>query len=400
MGRNGRPAASPQTLTILGSTGSIGLNTLEVVRRYPGRFKVRALAAGRNVERLADQIREFSPSAVYLEDSDRQQDLAEICGKRTRLFSRAEGIRAFSRFVDSDILVAAASGTSSLWPVVDAIRKGKRIALANKEVLVMAGERIMEELSRASDASLLPVDSEHSAIFQCLQGSSVGQAERLILTASGGPLRNVPVRLFSKLTKDRVINHPKWKMGRKISVDSATMMNKGLEAIEASALFRFPMDCIDVLIHPEAIVHSMVEFRDGSVLAQMGITDMKLPIQYALSYPDRLLSPPSSKLDFTRHSELTFSRADLKKFPCLRLAFDAGRAGGVAPCVLSAADEVAVNAFLNDQINFVRIPRIIERVLSSHRVRKHPTFDEIHQAHEWATEKARTFCAGRSLCRS
>ena len=294
--------------------------------------------------------------------------------------------------MNSDILVAATTGTTSLLAVLDALEKGKHVALANKEILVMAGALVMNRLNSNSQASLIPVDSEHNAIFQCLEGKPKEFIEKIILTGTGGPLREISQEQFKTLSKDVVIKHPKWNMGKKISVDSATLMNKGLEIIEAAWLFDIPIDRIQVLIHPEAVIHSMVEFVDASVIAQLGVTDMKLPIQHALSFPNRFSSPREMKLDFTKISNLTFLLPNRKKFPCLDIAYAAAAQSGSAPCVLSAADEVAVGAFLDDKIVFVDIPRVIEKVLSSHRHIKNPDLEEIQSVHQWATEEARRLC--------
>ena len=387
---------TPRTVTILGSTGSIGTNTLDVVRGFRRRFRVKGLAVGSNGQLLLRQIAEFSPPFVYVDDESAAMRLKPSLKKGTRLFTRREGLREFSRAAGADILIAATTGTTALLPVVDALEAGRRVGLANKEILVMAGSVVMRKLKANSRATLVPIDSEHSAIFQCLQGAnSPAAVRRIILTGSGGPLREVASDRFASIPKSIVIRHPKWSMGRKISVDSATLMNKGLEIIEASWLFGVPVPRIDVLIHPEAVVHSMVEFIDGSVMAQMGPTDMRLPIQYALSYPDRLASPPARLLDWAALSRLTFLAPDRKKFPCLDIAYQAAAAAGSAPCVLSAADEVAVGAFLDDRIRFTSIPHIIEKVLSRHKVIDNPGLGQIRRAHEWASEETRKLCLAR-----
>ncbi len=383
---------SRRTVTILGSTGSIGVNTLNVVREHASSFRIKGLAAGSNTALLRSQIEEFRPEAVYLKDAALVADVREACGKSTKIFTESEGMRAFASTLDSDILVAATTGTGSLVPVMDALEKGRRVALANKEILVMAGSLVLSKLAAHPAASLVPVDSEHSAIFQCLGGQADDRVKRLILTGSGGPLREVSRDQFGSLSKEIVINHPKWKMGKKISVDSATLMNKGLEIIEAACLFNIPVDRIDVLIHPEAVIHSMVEFVDGSVIAQLGVTDMRLPIQYALSHPDRLPVSEGLRLDFRTHSSLTFAEPDRGKFPCLGIAYEAARRSGSAPCVLSAADEVAVGAYLEDRIGFVEIPRVIEQTLSRHRHVPNPGLSEIQSIHSWAIEEARRLC--------
>jgi 1-deoxy-D-xylulose-5-phosphate reductoisomerase len=383
-----------RSVTILGSTGSVGINTLNVIREHPGVFEVRGLAAGSNAQTLAAQAHAFSPKGVFLKNADAAKGFASLNG-RTRLFSEKEGLAAFCEAMDADILVAATTGSAALLAVLEALGRGKRVALANKEILVAAGALVMAALRKNPGASLIPIDSEHNAVFQCLQGQPAGTVERLILTGSGGPLREVPQTEFPAVSKETVINHPRWKMGPKISVDSATLMNKGLEIIEAYWLFGLPVDKIDVLIHPEAVIHSMIELRDGSILAQLGVTDMRLPIQHALSFPERLAAPPGLRLDLAALSRLTFSRPDRAKFPCLDLAYGAARQAGSAPCVLSAADETAVNAYLSDRIGFIDIPRIIEKVLSRHSHVADPGFSEIRSIHDWAVEETEKLCQAR-----
>lgn len=380
-----------KTITILGSTGSVGVNTLNVVRSYPDQFKIAGLAAASRLDLLKEQIEEFSPQSVYLQDEKAASELSKGYGRRLRIFTQEEGLKTFSASLNSDILVAASSGTSALLAVLEALENGRRVALANKEILVMAGALVMARLEASPKASLIPVDSEHNAIFQCLQGNDVKGVRKLILTGSGGPLRELPRERFSGVSKEVVVNHPKWKMGKKISVDSATLMNKGLEVIEASWLFGLPVEDIDVLIHPEAVVHSMVEFKDGSLLAQLGVTDMRLPIQHALSFPERL-DAPSMRLDWKALSQLSFLPPDRKKFPCLDLAYAAARRSGSAPCVLSAADEAAVAAYLDDRIHFLRIPEVIEEVLSRHRHVAEPDLQQIQSIHDWAKEEAEKLC--------
>ncbi len=384
-----------QTVTILGSTGSVGVNALRVIEEHAQEFKVVGLAAGSKMSVLKEQIDAFSPRSVYLKDAGSSAELSKIYGKRIKIFSEKEGLGAFSASLDSDILLAATSGTSALLPVLDAFGRGRRVALANKEILVMAGKLVMRKLKENPQASLIPVDSEHNAIFQCLEGSPKDSVEKIILTGSGGPLREISEERFVDLTKEVVVNHPRWKMGKKISVDSATLMNKGLEIIEAAWLFDVPIDKIQVLIHPEAVIHSMVEFKDGSVLAQLGVTDMRLPIQHALSFPRRLPSSLSMKLDFSQISNLTFSLPNRKKFPCLEIAYQAAIRSGSAPCVLSAADEVAVVAYLDDQIGFQQIPAIIEKVLSHHHHVANPDLSEIQSIHRWAIEETKKLCQVR-----
>ena len=381
-----------KTVTVLGSTGSIGLNTLEVLRRYPGHFEVRGLAAGKNVSLIKQQIEEFAPQAVYVQEDLAALELRASVPPAIKIFSEADGLLRFAEALDSDIWVAGMNGTGSLPAVIRALEKGKRVALANKELLVAAGNLVMRALKENPSSSLIPVDSEHSALFQCLQGNPRRALETLVLTGSGGPLRELSADQFFDVSKEVVIHHPKWKMGKKISVDSATLMNKGLEIIEASWLFDVPIDRIKVLIHPEAVIHSMVEFCDGSLLAQLGVTDMKLPIQYALTFPDRLPVAEEWRLDLARLGALNFSLPDPGKFPCLGLAYEAAKKSGSAPCVLSAADEVAVEAYLQDKIRFVEIPRIIEKILTHHNPISNPGLEEIRTAQEWAMEETRRLC--------
>ncbi len=374
-------------LVILGSTGSIGVNTLKVVEEHPGEFEVVGLAAGRQVQRLAEQVKRFRPRAVALQDAGRREELRGLLdgSLRPRLLAGDEGVAELAGMDGVDLVVVAITGAAALVPTLRAIARGRTVGLANKETLVMAGELVQQEVAR-NHATLVPIDSEHSAIFQCLRGHPVQEARRILLTTSGGPLRTVPVEEFPRLKKTQVMDHPRWKMGPKITVDSATMMNKALEIIEAKSLFGLTADRIEVVVHPEAIVHSLVEFVDGSVLAQMAVTDMRIPIQYALSYPKRLPSslPP---LDLVGVGRLTFEPPDRAKFPCLELGYQAARAGGTQPAVLNAANEACVSAFLEDQLPFTRIPTLLEEVLRAHRNIQHPTLDQILEADRWARQE-------------
>ncbi len=365
-------------LAVLGSTGSIGQQTLEVVRALPHRFQVLGLAAGENVSLLARQISEFKPRFVCCQDKGAPAHLANPGSE----FLSPEDIATHPQV---DIVVIATSGKSGLSPTLAAVRAGKNVALANKESLVMAGEIITSE-AKLNAAQILPIDSEHSAIWQCLKGETQ-QAAQLILTASGGPfLRNSPAQL-SRVTVRQALRHPTWQMGRKVTIDSATLMNKGLEVIEAHWLFDVPFDRIMVLVHPQSIVHSMVEFIDGSVKAQLSCPDMRLPIQYALSYPERLPNPQLAKLDWSNIKELTFEQPDFDRFPCLKLAIEAGREGGTYPAVLCAADEVAVELFLSGRIEFTGIARLVEKTLEAHQPITCPTMEEITAADAWARER-------------
>jgi len=368
-------------LAILGSTGSIGQQALDVVRALPDKFRIVGLAAARNTDLLAKQVNEFKPKFVYYpitHDTAIYSRLAEV---EYELLS----LEDIARHSQVDMVVIAISGSAGLSPTLAAVKAGKNVALANKESLVMAGEIIIKEAG-LNKARILPVDSEHSAIWQCLSNERQGVAQ-LILTASGGPFYRYSPLQLKEVTPEQALKHPSWQMGRKITIDSATLMNKGLEIIEAHWLFDMPFDNIKVLIHPQSIIHSMVEFVDGSIKAQLSYPDMRLPIQYALSYPERLPNPQLPKLDWSHISRLTLEEPDLNSFPCLKLAIEAGKEGGTYPAVLCAADEVAVELFLSQHIRFVDIPRFIEQVLAQHRAIAHPTTEEIIAADAYARER-------------
>jgi len=353
-------------IAILGSTGSIGESALSVVDAHADRVTVVALAAGLNTRRLAEQARKYRPALVSVAtDAGRVQLLDELpSGDRpASVESGAQGLVAAATHPDVDLVLCASSGAAGLEAAFAAIEHGKTVALANKEVLVMAGE-LMVAAARQHGVSLLPVDSEHNAIHQCLHGRAPEEVRRLILTASGGPFRDWTPEALARVTPADALRHPTWQMGRKITIDSSTLMNKGLEVIEARLLFDVPPARIDVDVHPQSVVHSLVELRDGSVLAQLGVTDMRLPIQYAFSYPDRWDAPVPS-LDVTRMGRLDFVPPNLEAFRCLRLAYDALEHGGAWPVVLNAANEVAVNAFLEGQLQFLQIPVVIERALEA-----------------------------------
>jgi 1-deoxy-D-xylulose-5-phosphate reductoisomerase len=350
-------------VTILGATGSIGLRTLEIVSSFPDEFEVAGLAArGSNVERVADLCRKYSPRAVALLEASARDRLARLLpAPQPELLAGAEGLVALARDVDADVVVSALVGGAGLLPTMAAIEAGRTMALANKETLVMAGS-LMTAAAKRRNVALLPVDSEHSAVFQCLVGHNRADVHRILLTASGGPFREWPPEKFAAITVEDALKHPTWKMGAKITIDSATLMNKGLEIIEARWLFDVPPDKVQVIVHPQSVVHSMVEYIDGSVIAQLGVPDMGIPILYALTYPERRPTP-AARLDLTRTGALTFFEPDPVKFPCLRLARAALERGGTAPVVLNAANEVAVAAFLDRRIPFVEIPALIERAL-------------------------------------
>ena len=353
-------------IVVLGSTGSIGQSTISVVRDLSGCLEIVGLAACSSISSIKGQIDEFHPAAVALEQETSADKLREQVGDGIEVFGGTDGILEIARMPEADVAVCAIVGAAGLMPAIEAIQSGKEIALANKEVLVMAGEIVME-MARSHGVGIMPVDSEHSALFQCLENEDNKKIKRLILTASGGPFRDWDISDFDGITPEQALNHPRWDMGSKVSIDSATMMNKGLEIIEAMWLFGVEIDQIDVVIHPQSIIHSMVEFEDGVMMAQMSEPDMRLPIQYALTYPERM-NRNIEPFDFTKNKELTFEDPDHAKFPCLDLARKAGRTGGTMPVVLNAANEMAVRQFLNNEIKFNDIPRVIEQAMQAHEV--------------------------------
>jgi 1-deoxy-D-xylulose-5-phosphate reductoisomerase len=352
-----------RNIAILGATGSIGKSTLDLVRRSPDRFAVTAVTAATNVEALADIVRRTGATLAVVADESRYTDLAELLVGTNCRAAAGEDALLEAAAADADLVIAAIVGCAGLRPVMAAVEAGRTIALANKEALVTAGA-LMTDAARSSGATLLPIDSEHNAIFQCLAGSRSEDVSRLILTASGGPFREASAEIIRAATPAQAVAHPNWSMGAKISVDSATMMNKGLELIEAHFLFGLPSERIEVLIHPQSVVHSMVEFVDGSVLAQLGSADMRIPISYALAWPERIATP-AQRLDLAAIARLDFAAPDLDRFPALRLAREALEAGGAAPIVLNAANEVAVASFLEGGIAFPEIPRLVQEALSN-----------------------------------
>lgn len=377
-------------IAILGSTGSIGVNTLNVIRKLGKGYKVVGISARKNVDLLIDQIIEFKPAIVAVIDEKAAEELRKRLHRFTplpKIYKGTSGLIEFARNPVSNFLVSALVGAAGLLPTLAGIEAGKNIALANKEILVMAGNFIMES-ARKRGIYILPLDSEHSAIFQCLKGESIENVRRLILTASGGPFYKYKKSRLEKVTVKETLSHPTWQMGKKITVDSATLMNKGLEAIEASHLFGIDINRIDVLIHPQATVHSLVEFIDGSILAQLGITDMRIPIQFALTYPQRHLNRLQG-LKLEKVARLTFQKPNLKNFPCLGMGIKAGKIGGTMPAVLNAADEIAVEAFLEGKIKFNDIPKIIESVMAEHKVNKEPNLKKILEVDQWARARAR-----------
>lgn len=353
-----------RNIAILGSTGSIGQSALEVLERLAGRFRVTYLTTQRNIDLLRNQINRFRPRGVVVRDEGAAALLRESINGTTEVLAGEDGLLDVVSRDDVDIVLCSLVGFAGLKPTLRAVEAGKDVALANKETLVVGGALVMAKV-RETGVRLLPVDSEHSAIFQCLQGEEIRNVDRLILTASGGPFLSVGTDQFDSITVAQALNHPTWRMGNKVTIDSATLMNKGLEVIEACWLFGIPPDRIDVVIHPQSIIHSMVEFADGSVKAQMGIPDMRMPIQYALTYPERPAAP-SPRLDFSLLREMTFLLPDTGKFQCLPLAYRALMMGGTAPAVLNAANEVAVQMFLEGDLPFAGIPGVIRKALDAH----------------------------------
>ena len=367
-------------VVILGSTGSIGESALKVARDIPERMEIVGLAAGKNVTRLMEQAREFHPRALSVADASAVKDVASATGLPT--FSGDDGLCELVRMPEADLVLISIVGTAGLRPALAAIEAGKDIAVASKEILVMAGEAVMTA-ARKKGVQVLPVDSEHNAIFQCIEGRSPEQVRRIILTASGGPFRTLPAADLERVTKAQALKHPTWVMGAKITIDSATLFNKGLEMIEARWLFDVEMARVDVIVHPQSIIHSMVEFVDNSVLAQLSATDMCFPIQFAVTWPERVPNrlPP---LDFTKLAKLEFEAPRTKDFPALDLARWAGTDGGTLPSVMNAANEIAVAAFLEDRCNFPAIWRTVESVMRAHRTIPHASLEEIIDADTWA----------------
>lgn len=364
-------------ILILGSSGSIGVNALEVIRNFPNKFSVAGLTVNSNIDLLEQQIKEFKPEFVVVKDESKAKELKSNIGNLCEVLSGYDQLLNAAAEREYDILLGAMVGFAGLAPTLQAVKRGKRIALANKETLVVAGE-IVTKLVLENTAEIIPVDSEHSAIYQCLVGENLNEVEKLILTASGGPFLNKEKSFFENATVDEALNHPNWKMGSKITIDSATMMNKGLEVIEARWLFGLPVEKINVVIHPQSIIHSMVQFVDGSIKAQLGLPDMKLPIQYALSFPERLENN-FKRTDLPLINNLTFFDPDFDKFECLKLAFNALKTGGTAPCILNAANEIAVDKFLNGQIKFSQIADLISKALDKIENHSDPDIDTIFE---------------------
>ena len=386
----------PRRIALLGSTGSIGRQTLDVVRRFPDHFKVVALAARSNVELLAKQVQEFKPSLVTcFADTPGVEEKAQAALPGVVLGE--QGLLEVATHAEADIVVAATSGLKGLKPTLAAIGAGKTVALANKETLVMAGHLVMQAAQRAGVA-ILPIDSEHSAIWQCLRGEDSREVNRLLLTASGGPFRYATLKELQSVTVEQALAHPTWRMGPKITIDSATLMNKGLEVLEARWLFGMPFERIDVVVHPESIVHSMVEFIDGSIKMQASLPSMHLPIMNALAYPQRLNSADTGFIDELRWTDvarLNFEDLDITRFPCFRLALEAGKRGGTYPCALVGADEEAVELFLTGALDFLGIAQLIEDVLERHQSVEQPDVTMILEACAWARKTARELRARR-----
>lgn len=376
-----------KSIVILGSTGSIGTNTLDIVERFPDEFRVVGLTAGNNDEMLAEQVRRFRPQAVAMSTDAAAARLRQRCsGLPVEILSGQDGLAKVASLADAELVVSAIVGGAGLVPTLAAIRSKKHIALANKEPMVMAGQ-LMQEEARRANVRIFPVDSEHSAIFQSLEGHRIKDVRRLILTASGGALWNVPKEALHDVTPERALQHPNWKMGAKITIDSATLMNKGLEVVEARWLFDIPESHIDVLIHRESIIHSLVEYEDRSMISQLGLPDMRTPISYAMRYPDRLpLDLPS--LDLTAIGTLTFCKPDHDRFPCLRLGYESLQIGGTMPAAMNAANEIAVDAFLNGGIRFTDISDIIHSTMQAHTPQPVLSVDVALEADRWAREKA------------
>ncbi len=379
-----------KAITLLGSTGSIGTQTLDIVAQYPEQFRIVGLTAGRNVTLLAQQIRQFRPSIVAIGDEDKLQELQEAIADidpQPILLAGETGIVEVAKYGDAQAVVTGIVGCAGLLPTIAAIQAGKDIALANKETLI-AGGPVVNPLIEKHGVKILPADSEHSAIFQCLQGVLPGGLRRIILTASGGSFRDLPIEKLAEVKVADALKHPNWSMGQKITIDSATLMNKGLEVIEAHYLFGMDYDDIDIVIHPQSIIHSLIELQDTSVLAQLGWPDMRLPLLYALSWPERIYTD-WKPFDLVKAGDLTFREPDHKKYPCMQLAYAAGRAGGSMPAVLNAANEQAVSLFLEEKIQFLDIPKLIEKTCDKHQQDNcvTPGLDDILAADKWARQE-------------
>jgi 1-deoxy-D-xylulose-5-phosphate reductoisomerase len=376
-------------ISLLGSTGSVGVTTLDVVSRFPDRFRIVAMAAGQNLELLAEQIKRFKPELVSVATPELARDLKErLGGDKVDIAHGMDGAIAVATHRDAEFVMSAIVGAIGLRPTLAAAKAGKDVGFANKETLVVAGE-VMTRAVRDSGSKLLPVDSEHNAIFQCLEGRQRANVKRIILTASGGPFLKLPLERFATVTVAEALKHPTWRMGAKITIDSASLMNKGLEVIEARWLFDLPAELISVVIHPQSVIHSMVEMIDGSVIAEMAIPDMAIPVAYALAYPERLPMTHLKPLSLAECGALTFEQPDVNRFPCLRLAYEALKASGTMPCALNAANEVMVAAFLAGEVQFLDIARNIETVMTRHSNQPARTLEDLIETDGWARAQAR-----------
>ena len=376
-----------KSLCILGSTGSIGTQTLDVVRQFPHEFHVEALAACNNLELMKKQVQEFKPRIVCLFNEEKANAFRQEALLDMEVVSGMEGLKACCALKKVDTVVNAVVGAIGLEPTLTAIENGKNVAFANKETLVAGGDLVVPA-ARRHGVSLIPIDSEHSAILQCLNGEERKAIKKIIITASGGAFREWKKEELANGTPEYAMKHPNWSMGAKITIDSATLMNKALEVIEAHHLYSMPFERIQAVIHPQSIIHSLVEFRDSSIIAQVGLPDMRLPIQYALTYPKRLPNPTFKHLNMTECQDLTFRAIDEDFYPCFKMGLDAGKTGGTAPAAMNAANEIAVLAFLEGRITFLQIPEIVEGVVKVHSVKQHPSLQEILEADAWARQKA------------
>ncbi len=384
-----------KNIVILGSTGSVGRQTLEVIEAMEGRFNLVALTANSSVDIMASQVRKFKPKYVVMMNDKAAKELKyKLTSSRTKVLTELEGLIDVATLKEVDLVVNSVVGSVGVKPTIEAIRAGKDIGLANKETLVTAGSIVMAE-AKENDVKILPIDSEHNAIFQALNGEDRSKIKRIILTASGGPFREATADKLKEVTVKEALNHPNWDMGGKITIDSATLMNKGLEVIEAKWLFDLEFDQIDVVVHPQSIVHSLVEYKDHSTIAELGYPDMKVPIQYALTYPERRVND-LKPLSLSRIQELTFEEPRKDLFPCLDYAYQAGKIGGTMPAVMNAANEVAVDKFLNNEIKFLEIPKLISMVMDKHNLISNPTLEDIFKVDSWAREVARK--DGEQIC--
>ncbi len=379
-------------IVILGSTGSIGQQTLEVIRKFSSEFEVVGLSGWENTAFLKEQINFFKPKIAVVKNEYTAKKLKKNLNNLndTKILWGTDGLIKISILEEADIIVVAITGIASLIPTYEAVKRGKNIALASKEALVVAGELLVKE-AKLRNAKILPIDSEHSAILQCLKNEQKDSVDKIILTASGGALYNLTETALKNVTVEDALDHPTWKMGKKVTIDSATLMNKGLEVIEAKWFFNVPANKIEIVIHPQSYVHSMVQFVDGTILAQIGEHDMRIPIQYALFYPNRTINK-FPRLDLTKIGQLTFKKVNFNKFPCIKLAYKALELGGTMPAVLNGANEIAVNAFLNSKISFSVIPLVIQNTMKEHKSKFNPDISDILNADYWARERALNFC--------